>query len=236
MIVGRRMCNILLLGSVAIMSSSSSSEIQTEESEPSQEMKLNHHRYYRSEKRTRQKNHRSNRVRSHSSTVQMYGMPLQSNRMVINMKGKDTGTRITFPELEVELLCFDIPLLRLDNKFQVGTGRDCITIGKADGDVTFISDTTSFKFDHGEFTGASSPSVLPLGTDMDDSGFIVSTGLTHSEKPFPNNGIVRANGCFEGASGSIRLSGFLEGNLTSAVFFFDYVYVIDFDFKTKICS
>ena len=239
MIVSRRMYTILLLGSIAVkMSSSSSRETRTQKSELYKEKEVNHKGYYRSEKRSlQQDNPRAHHVRSHPpSTAQMYGMPLQSNRMVINMKGEDIGTRITFPELEIELLCFDIPLLRLDNKFQVGTGRDCITIGKAGGDLRFISDTTSFKFNDGEFTSASSPFVLPLGTDIDNSEFIVSTGLTHSEKIFPNNGIVQADGCFEGASGSVRLSGFLEGNFTSAVFFFDYVYVIDFDFKTKICS
>ncbi len=154
-----------------------------------------------------------------------YRLPLQSNRLVINMVGSSIGERITFPESDLELLCFEeLPLRRLDNGNQVGKGNDCISISNTEGDVSFISDTTTFDFKGGGFTVVTAPFVIP--TETDSTKFIVSTEIA-SDPPTQNN-IVGGNGCFSEASGSVRLSGFMEGNMTSLDFFFDYIFVMDF--------
>ncbi len=153
-----------------------------------------------------------------------YRLPLQSNRLVINMVGSTIGERITFPESELELLCFeDIPLRRLDNGHQVGKGNDCLSISNIEGDISFISDTAIFDFKGGGFTVVTAPFVMP--TDIDGTKFIVGTEIANEA---PNQNIVGGDGCFSEASGSVRLSGFLQGNMTSLEFFFDYIFVVDF--------
>lgn len=143
-------------------------------------------------------------------------------RLVINAKGTSVGDRIIFPGMDFELLCFSIPLYRLEKNRGIGIGNSCIAADTSSEIINITSDTMEFRLSEGNFTSTTKPLFLPTGQET--YGFVVSTEF----KQFSNN-VVNGEGIFNGSSGDVRLSGFFEGNWrNSSRFMFDFIYVIDF--------
>jgi hypothetical protein len=150
-------------------------------------------------------------------------------RWTMNVKGETQGQIISFPGSNLDIICFErISLYRLDNSRKIGKANVCVSILRPNtttNELTFISDTTTFDVIGGSFTSQTTPFVESVDTAT--SGIFVVSSTTTTSQPRRDNLILNGDGCFTGATGNVRVSGYLEANFTSEVFFFDYIYVVD---------
>lgn len=165
--------------------------------------------------------------------------PSKYKRLAVNMIGSTVGERLSFPETseQLQLLCFnDLPLYDLFRNVTIGKANNCISFKTKNQTSVFqldiISETTIFDIKDGDcdanLTFVLVPNIIPKRGGL--PGFIVST-----TKPQAMNNIVYGDGCgfTEDTIGSVRSSGFILVNVTTASFSFDYIYVVDFDKKDE---
>ena len=155
-------------------------------------------------------------------------IPVYLYPLVMNMKGSSVGQIISFSGTMLEIQCYNISLYTLESKVDIGMANTCLTLSMDDAlqeqRVELILETTSFKLPFGHFTSSTTPAIA--FTNQTIPNYIVSTGSNSGEK---NNTISRGQGIYENVTGTVRVSGFLEGNFTDASFYFDYIYVVNFD-------
>lgn len=150
------------------------------------------------------------------------------HRVAVNVRGDSIGERITFPGTQLQIICFELQVFRLECQRNIGTANLCITLNTngRGGKISFLSETTTFESEQGSFTTITAPfveQVLTTTTGQEDTTFVLSTISGDNI-----NNIVRGDGNFDGVSGSVRISGYFKGNFTSAELFFDQIYVIEF--------
>jgi len=163
--------------------------------------------------------------------------PVRVKRMLVNMKGANTGERLEFPDTtsDLQLLCFNsLPLYDLNTNQTIGEGSNCISFTATNNDtiqLNIVSETTTFALEKCDtkLTFVLVPTFAPI--QQGPTGFVVST--TWQQAP-SNNIIYSANECgfTEDTTGSVRLSGFVIVDAIQSTFSFDYMYVIDFMNKT----
>lgn len=157
--------------------------------------------------------------------------PYFITRWIMNVKGAGQGQIISLPGSNLDIICFEpIALYRLDNYRNIGNANICISILRSLNLTTteFLSDTTTFDVVGGSFTSQTNPFVESVETD--GLLFVVSTTsiiTTTSQTQRNDNIIIKGDGCFTGVMGNARVSGYLEANFTSRVFYFDYIYAVD---------
>ena len=152
-------------------------------------------------------------------------IPVYLYPLVMNMKGSSLGQAISFPGTELEIQCYNVSLYTLETKVEIGTANTCLTVSIDNSQrVKLILETSSFELPFGDFTSSIEPALA--FTNLTMPNYVVSTGTSSVSN---NNTISRGQGIYENVTGSVRVSGFLEGNFTDAALYFDYIYVVDFD-------
>lgn len=187
-------------------------------------------------RRGKGKGHKSNRYHASSPSSYSYYLPPHSHptpyfitRWLVNVKGKSQGRIISFPGSNLGIICFEpTNLFRLDNARNIGKANICVSVLRGSNGTAneeFLSDMTTFNVIGGSFTSQTTPFVESVQAAT--GSFVVSTSANTSQEARRENRISKGEGCFNGATGNVRVSGYLEANFTSEVFYFDYIYVVD---------
>lgn len=132
--------------------------------------------------------------------------------IAVQLLGKATGFTRDVPAPEggqvPNAICFEVPMFDLQTGLQLGTALDCLSdiVDDGDGGVT-LTDTTIFRFPrNGRLVSYGRVSIRELN---DTESAPASTHITGSV-PLPGTkNIITRRGTqrFEGATGSVRLSG-----------------------------
>ena len=166
----------------------------------------------------------SNTPTSSNTNFPTKNEPVYLIPLVMNMRGASRGEVIPFSGSNVEIQCYNVSLYTLETVAKIGVANTCLTISiNSLQEVQLIMETTSFQLPFGNFTSTIAPTLV--FTNETSPAYVSSTG----SKGRPNRTISRGEGLYENVSGTARVSGFLDGNFTDASFYFDYIYVVDFD-------
>jgi hypothetical protein len=157
--------------------------------------------------------------------------------IVVQLLGKADGFLRPVPapdggQRPDDAICFQVPMFDVPTGLQLGTALDCLSdiVDDEDGGVT-LTDTTIFRFPrNGRLVSYGRVSIRPL---QDEESAPASTHITGSV-PLPGTkNIITRSGTqrFEGATGSVRLSGavnmskFVDENVID----FNCLFVIELD-------
>jgi hypothetical protein len=129
--------------------------------------------------------------------------------LVLNMRGAATSTPTPIPQIEAtgteEAVGFDLPVFDLATGEQVGTVLETLAdITPKDGGLALVG-TQTFHLGDGDLTVRGLTSVAPMTHG--------SPGYTHMTSGMPadgENNVLSGTGAYEGAAGSVRLSGAVD--------------------------
>jgi hypothetical protein len=141
----------------------------------------------------------------------------------------NTGNQFTQLGLVVPdgVLCFDIDLIDAKTDRVIGSGSDCLSaITPSENGGMALTATSFFHFPGGTLVSEGLVSVRPKLHGLDEYTHVVGAAPAPSE-----NNVIYADGNFEDAAGSVRLSGLV--NLSRLQEFgiinFDCVFIIDIE-------
>lgn len=157
--------------------------------------------------------------------------------LMLNLVGTGYMYQDTVPDIDGDMvdddaICFDIDLINASNQQTVGTATDCLSNITMNGGGLSLVGTTFFHMPQGTLVTRGNTSVQPVGAPsvITPSGQTIThvTGASGA-----GNGILYGTRRFDGASGTVRLSGMVD--LTN--FFgevgdpmaFDCLFAIDLD-------
>ncbi|TET99691.1 MAG: hypothetical protein E3J23_04290 [Candidatus Stahlbacteria bacterium] len=146
---------------------------------------------------------------------------------VVQIRGSDVGETRMVPDIDGdgkldEANCFDIEMVDLTTNKVIGTATDCLSNVKKVGDGLALVGTTYFNFENGTIVSRGNTSVQPATHEY--------KGVTHITGAAPSGGndIISGTGEFEGATGSVRLSGMVDmsNTMDENIIKFDCIFVI----------
>jgi len=153
------------------------------------------------------------------------------NIYVVQIKGTAVGEMREVPDIDGDgkpdkANCFDVDLIDPTTNLVIGTATDCLSKVTPVGDGLALIGTTYFNFKEGTLVVRGKTSVQPKTHGSEPSTHI--TGGIPS--PGANN-VLYGTGIFEGATGSVRLSGAVnmskfkdKGEIS-----FDCIFIITLD-------
>ncbi len=153
---------------------------------------------------------------------------------VVNLKGTGPMYESTVPDidgngLEDPAICFDVDLINLSNNQDIGSATDClsnITPVGDEGGLALVG-TTFFELKQGTIVSRGLTTVQPTTHG--------SPNVTHITGAISDgsNDILSGTGAFNGATGSVRLSGAVDMSLFTATvgspITFDCIFVLNLD-------
>lgn len=151
-----------------------------------------------------------------------------NGRLVIHMKGKDKSELRTSPvpddplyNKEKQLGCFDVNIYDLVTGENIGEGTDCLDPQGPDGCGGLqVIGTSVFRLEKVTLMTRGLTTVQPTTYQYNGTSHITGS----IPQPGENN-ILYGDGIFEGASGSVRLSGAV--NMEKDEISFDCIFVFD---------
>ena len=165
------------------------------------------------------------------STIQAAARtPKVSKIYVVQIRGTDIGEMRMVPDIDGdgkddEANCFDVELVDLVTNKVIGTATDCLANVTMVGDGIALIGTTYFNFEEGTIVSRGRTTVQPVTHDY--------KGITHisGASPSGENDILNGTGIFEGATGSVRLSGLVDMSkaMSENKMTFDCIFVITLD-------
>ena len=158
------------------------------------------------------------------------------NRFVFNLLGTAMATpgMVPDPDNPGELMaadCFEVDLIDMKNRRQIGKAVDCLTVQQVIGDFEFIRliGTTTFNLPQGSVTTQGYTTVARVQQDTESPAIGTITHFTAAAGT--GNAIIGGTKRFENATGTSRLSGLvnLSDLLVTNEITFDCIFVVDVD-------
>ncbi len=135
------------------------------------------------------------------------------SRIIVGLRGSDVGEAKMLEDFgdgrgALEALCFDMNILNVSSGQVIGTAEDCLAeVGDGANGGVLLTGTTFFNFPDGQLVSRGRTTVHPLNERAPGSAITHITGAI----PAPgSNQVLRGTGRFDGAAGTVRLSGAVD--------------------------
>jgi hypothetical protein len=156
--------------------------------------------------------------------------------LVLNLIGTGFMYEDTVPDIDGDgsddpAICFDVELINQSNKQVVGTATDCLSDLTPTGSGVALVGTSYFHLPQGTLITRGRTSVQPV---LQPTVTTWGQNITHiTGASGTDNAIIGGTKRFEGATGTVRLSGMVDlsgfaGNIGDPMTF-DCLFVIDLD-------
>jgi hypothetical protein len=132
--------------------------------------------------------------------------------------------------------CYNISLMDLCTGESIGFAYDCLAnaVDAPDCAGGFnLTATTVFTIDSSTLAVRAFPSVVPISATAVPSEYTHITGAFPPTSPVEGLGILEATGVFEGAAGTVRLSGAVNLDVPGQITF-SCIFIIDVETSSDI--
>ncbi len=133
--------------------------------------------------------------------------------IIVGLRGSDIAVAKILDDFgdgrgSLEALCFDLDMVNIATGQVIGTAEDCLAeVADGTNGGLLLTGTTFFNFPEGQLVSRGRTSVHPLNERAPGAVFTHITGAIPSPG---SNQVLRGTGRFDGAAGTVRLSGAVD--------------------------
>ena len=133
--------------------------------------------------------------------------------MIVGLRGSDVAVAKILDDFgdgrgTLEALCFDMDMVNVATGQVIGTAEDCLAeVADGTNGGVLLTGTTFFNFPDGQLVSRGRTTVHPLNEMAPGA---VSTHITGAIPAPGSNQVLQGTGRFDGAAGTVRLSGAVD--------------------------
>jgi hypothetical protein len=133
--------------------------------------------------------------------------------MIVGLRGSDVAVSKILDDFgdgkgTLEALCFDMDMVNVATGQVIGTAEDCLAeVADGTNGGMLLTGTTFFNFPEGQLVSRGRTTVHPLNEMAPGA---VSTHITGAIPAPGSNQVLQGTGRFDGAAGTVRLSGAVD--------------------------